>query len=599
MIKFIKKILPYILSLLSLYSISYISNLSENKFSKPLLFGLFILVTILYIKYLNKDLIKKDKKLFWLFTLFSVLLSITFVLGFNLTVYDDSYINKIVTYIHVFDISNLVYALFNLGYNKNDKIFKKLDSINGNKLDKFLFDKHTFIKSFILILLAWLPVLLAFYPGIFSYDSSVQFKEVATGYLSNANPVSHTLLLGFILNLGFKFFKSYQYGVLLYSIFQMTLLALSMSYIISYVNKRKLPFIYKLICLVIFMFLPTHSVLAITTTKDVIFACIVVLVLIKTYDMVMYKDEFFGKKKIINMIKYILLVFLMFIVRHNGFYGYIFLSLFLIITFRKKLIPILIIVIVPLVMYKGYDKLINKYLLSLEYLPRYTTYNAALCVPAQQLARVYNYAPLTDEEKAEFDFFIIKDSVGFSDYEIRKSDHVTWYLDSRILFDYKGQFFRLYFKYLVKYPKVYVDSYLQQILGYFYIGDVLPDSSTYRTYVEVRSIDDFDNTNGQIKFDSKIPSMFDKYYNMMENGTYQNNFILSILMNNAVHNLLMIFVIALACFKLKFKNAVPYMLLVGLMITNLLGPVALLRYCYYLYVGLPIMILSLYELRRS
>ena len=237
----------------------------------------------------------------------------------------------------------------------------------------------------------------------------------------------------------------------------------------------------------------------------------------------------------------------------------------------------------------------------MEFLPRYATYNAALCVPAQQLARVYNYAPLTDAEKEEFDYFTIKSetSTGFNDYEIRKSDHITWFLDSRVLFEHKGKFFRLYFKYLAKYPKIYIDSYLQQILGYFYVGDILPDSSTYRPYVEVRSVDDFNNTNGQISFDSKIPSVFDKYYNMMENGTFQNNFILSILMNNAVHNILMIFIILLCIFKLKFNNLVPYMLLVGLMITNLLGPVALLRYCYYLYVGLPIMILSLYELRRS
>ncbi len=595
----IKKILPYILGLLSINSICYISGLAENKFAMPLLFIIFILIVCLFNKHLNIDIRKKDKKVFWFFTIFSIFLSITFVLGYNLTIFDDSYINKFITYVHIFDISNIIYALLNLGYSKKDSVFKKIESVSGNKLDKFLFDKHTFIKSFILILLAWIPVLLAFYPGIFSYDSSVQFKEISTGYLTNANPVSHTLLIGTCLKLGFALFKNYKYGVLIYSIVQMIVLDLTMSYIISYVNKKKLPFIYKVICLAIFMFLPTHSVLAITTTKDVMFACLVILVLIKTYDMVMYRDEFFGNKKIFNMIMYILLVFLMFIVRHNGFYGYIFLSLFLIISLRKKLIPILIIVITPIILYKGYDKLINRYVLSLEYLPKYNTLNAALCVPSQQLARVYNYAPLTEEEKAIFDLFMLDNTNGFLDYELRKSDHVTWNLHPRFIFENKGLFVKTYFKYLAKYPKLYIDSYLQQILGYFYMGDKLPDESTYRTYVEVRSIDDFDNTNGQISFDSKIPSMFDKYYNMMENGTFQNNFILSILMNNAVHNILMIFIILLCIFKLKFNNLVPYMLLVGLMITNLLGPVALLRYCYYLYVGLPIMILSLYELRRS
>lgn len=40
-------------------------------------------------------------------------------------------------------------------------------------------------------------------------------------------------------------------------------------------------------------------------------------------------------------------------------------------------------------------------------------------------------------------------------------------------------------------------------MGYWYIGDTLPDKETYRTYIEVRSVDDFHNTNDQINLKVK------------------------------------------------------------------------------------------------
>ena len=89
------------------------------------------------------------------------------------------------------------------------------------------------------------------------------------------------------------------------------------------------------------------------------------------------------------------------------------------------------------------------------------------------------------------------------------------------------------------------------------------------------------------------------YYGFGEKSTFQNIPILSIFMSNAFYNLFMLFTIGIYLFKKRFNNIIAFMLPVGLMLTNLLGPVALLRYCYYLYLIFPIMIMSLYNLKNN
>ena len=54
---------------------------------------------------------------------------------------------------------------------------------------------HCFLFSFFVILLCWLPVWLAYYPGLWNYDPW-QVDQVITGIYSKHHPLLHTLLLG-------------------------------------------------------------------------------------------------------------------------------------------------------------------------------------------------------------------------------------------------------------------------------------------------------------------------------------------------------------------------------------------------------------------
>ena len=61
---------------------------------------------------------------------------------------------------------------------------------------------RAFCLSLGLVLLCWLPVLIAFFPGIAAYDMDFQMYQVASGDYSTHHPLLHTLFLGMLLSAG-------------------------------------------------------------------------------------------------------------------------------------------------------------------------------------------------------------------------------------------------------------------------------------------------------------------------------------------------------------------------------------------------------------
>ena len=250
-------------------------------------------------------------------------------------------------------------------------------------------------------------------------------------------------------------------------------------------------------------------------------------------------------------------------------------------------------------LFYGYSAVIAKY--SVNQRPANELITPAMCVPFQQLARVYNYANLTQTQKDELATFVLKNNKrnGYLDYQNRKSDYIWWNMDIPLIHLNKEMFMKMYFKYMLKYPDIYFDAFLHNTVSYWYVGDSFPDYPTYRPYIEIWSRDDFNNTNGEIKFDSKIQPMFDLYNSLISDGNFQKIPVVSILMNNAIYSLTMFISLAfILCIK-KFSKLYPLMFLLGLMGTNFLGPVSILRYMYYLYLCFPIILFSHYCLLKN
>lgn len=123
----------------------------------------------------------------------------------------------------------------------------------------------------IILLLGWLPVLLAYYPGIFAYDASNQVMQVIDNTYTTHHPLIHTILLGTFFKLG-QLLQNNNIGVLLYSILQMGVSALMLSWSITYMIKKGLGVKGYILLLAIYILFPVYPMMSISTTKDILFA---------------------------------------------------------------------------------------------------------------------------------------------------------------------------------------------------------------------------------------------------------------------------------------------------------------------------------------
>lgn len=583
--KYILYILNVIISFIGLISIGYSLGVANNtEFVSSII---TIIIYILIIKLNSKYLYKKDGVYNGiLIYILSLLFSFASVVGYNLTEVNYSLLDKGITYFYILGLvptisSFIKYLLYNL-----EGFIKKIKKFKFKKVDEILFknNKFVFIKSLGLILLGWLPLLLAFYPGIFSYDSSVQLNEVLKGGLSNNNPILHTLIVGNIVKLGKTLFNSYQVGVLIYTIIQMIFLATVLSLIITYLNKKKCSFTFKFVTLLLFMFMPAYSVLGITTTKDVFFAGFFTLYFLKIIEMFTNTEKYFKSK--LDMITTILLAFLFLVFRHNGYYAYLVFIPFCLIVMRKYWLKLLIILLIPIILYKGYIAKVNDILNIIpEKFP-----SAVLCIPLQQVARTYNISSnLTAEEKEKLDVLKLEEN-AYEFYQDHKSDSIMWRVNLNIIMNNSDEYLDLYLNIGKKNFISYTDAFLANTMGYWYIGDKLPDDETYRTYVEIRTRDDFNNTNGEIRFESKIPFLYNFYFDMIENGGYQKIPVISTIANVGFNVWILVICSFYILYKREYKKLVPLMLFYGLLGTLIIGPVAILRYAYPIFTSIPLII---------
>ncbi len=377
------------------------------------------------------------------------------------------------------------YVLFNTSIHLLDDTIKH-KKINNIKLPKIfsLFDKHPFLFSFIVILIFYLPYIIAFYPVIINYDAANQIKEVMgihtrymdsvvllnpNVYITNFNPIIHTFLIGGLFKVGYLL-GNVNFGMFLYSMIQVTIVISVFAYSIYYLNKIKVNKIFIFIVLGIYSLVPLFPFYAMTAVKDVIFSSLVFLYIIKLYDIIKYKQT------IRDYILFALLILLIILFRNNGIYTII-LSLPFLLIFKKEIrIPIVIILIFNISMYVGYNKVL---------LPSFeianTSIREVLSVPFQQTAR---YAKYYGDEISLEDKEIIDKVLGYEDlaerYDPDLSDPVKNKFNKYTTDEELKDYFTVWLKYFFKRPVVYIDATINNIYGYFY-----PNTSAWYIYTDL------------------------------------------------------------------------------------------------------------------
>ena len=328
-----------------------------------------------------------------------------------------------------------------------------------------------FLLVWLWIFLAWLPSFLAYYPAVMSYDFHRQSGEALKGFIwfNDYQPLAHTWLIWLFLQIG-KMVGSYQTGMACFSLFQMLVFSASCAYacVIFYrLLKKK----WMLVVLALFYgIFPYYSVLAVCTTKDVMFTA-----LFQVFVCLMLERTFFaeGKRQRLLDLVWIVEGILMVLFRNNALYALVvFMPLFCVLSVKKQRLHILAVTLVLLVGGKGALEGMHVVLGTEGRGSKVEMFS----VPIQQFARVgfFHGQELDPETWGLLNTYVpwefwqlynpplvdaVKNNVGVTSFGVSWQDHY-------------GDVFLNWAKLGMKYPNEYIDAFLALTNGYWFLDDV-------------------------------------------------------------------------------------------------------------------------------
>lgn len=151
----------------------------------------------------------------------SLVFAICLVWGRNTMLFDDARVFSVLTCIRIFLIwplwFGLIRALFSLHI--KDALVQEQAIV---KINRFASTKRGVVIIWAVILLCWLPYLLAYFPSVYGYDGPGQIGEFLTHNINSHHPVLHTYLLGVTIG---KLKSPWWLGAAVYSFFQTLVLS--------------------------------------------------------------------------------------------------------------------------------------------------------------------------------------------------------------------------------------------------------------------------------------------------------------------------------------------------------------------------------------
>ena len=468
-----------------------------------------------------------------------------------------------------------------------------------------------FFGSLLLLLLAWLPVYLAYYPGICAYDAPVQTGQIMEHYYFDHHPIVHTLFLQGMLWLGSQIFGSVNAGMALYTAVQMLLLAAAMAYGMLVLHRRGIAAIWQIAIQIWGMFFLFHWYMSVSMTKDTVFSVFLLLQLVSMADL-LWEDRNSWRPGIRDLF-YALGTVGMILFRNNGKYAMIVLLAFTFLTFcfgkkARKLWGRLLAV-------SGAAFCVGLFVLSAVFSATHAEQGdrrEMLSMPIQQLSRCMIYhggigvSPEDDGTMDAVDKALINDFIldeAYRDYDPGIADPVKRHTNTYVVRYRSGEFIRVYLHLLGEYPGDMINAALATNAGFLSPFDTTHaevnrvEGRAGLSYVQTRWEEDTLNGRGIYK-DSKWPWLFERLENWAENNSYLRIPVLKYLFVPGSYLWLYLALAAVLVIVDRRRFCLPLAIVAGYYGTMLLGPTVQMRYVYPVMLALPFL-LALMTCRRK
>lgn len=311
-------------------------------------------------------------------------------------------------------------------------------------------------------------MLLANYPGILMYDSTEQWHQaVGEWSLSNHHPVWHTMLVKCSVLLCNLFCGEIvpEYSVLIYSLIQMTVMAVAFALVIEWLYKTGIPKGLWLAVILYYFLFPIHSIHAISMVKDSLFGTFVLLLTAQVYQLYCSGGEWGKSRK--NCIGLTLAMFGVMFFRNNGFAVVMVTGLtlfFLCKNIRRQLVIVGAVVAVSFVL----QNTVVFHVMDI----RQTKLEEAIGMPINQIANIVCHdRELTEKEKMLIESVMSVEDIK-ENYSIHYSDSIKFHENYKgyVVEQSKKTFLKLWVILLCKYPADCVEASLNLTIGFWYPG---------------------------------------------------------------------------------------------------------------------------------
>lgn len=425
------------------------------------------------------------------------------------------------------------------------------------------------------IFIIWLPVYLAYFPGVFAYDISLQTGMIIGNEpFTSQQPVLHTLFWKWMMGLG-SLFKIKD--IVLYSLIQMLLVVLCLSKALGILIKQGAS---KLSITLMTAFLalnPLPAFFSFSTCKNILFGAFMTLWAVEMWKCIKIGDCRFKSFLTLSLEALLGCLFL-----NNFVYVLFVFTVISLIVYRKNdlkkvsfsgIVAIIFFLIITKAVYPA---------VGIKEGPK----AEMLSVPLQQMVYVQMNGGLNEEETEKLRSFFIDNDWGY--YRPGNVDVIKGRFLEEEFAKRKSEFFNLYFSAISSKPKEAMGAFvrLNAPLWNPFIKDIGEYSD--KEYLESFSFEGEPKGYEGFSRDSKWPALYEKFESLTHYTTpLKNNLFFPILFSAALPLWIMIVCAIVLIIKKKAEYVLvllPYFLLIG---THLLGPLASMRYVYPLILFVP------------
>ena len=586
-----------LMALIAVYGIEYLGEIKG--YFRPyysvtnlfLLIGIYLLLQRSFNALIELGAGKKRRKRIFYAAMLSFFFAVSMIIGYQLQNFgmtEAGFKGKALILLRAAALGISIFPLGSLFFSWIEK--ERKPACAGRKEWK---SGILFWVSAVLIFACLVPVWLAYYPIIMSYDFHRQVNEAYNGFawFYPYQPIAHTWVIWLFMQIG-GMLGSYQTGMACMAVFQMLLYSLVSAYgtVMAYrLIRRKAAAVVTALFLAVF---PYNSVLVVCTTKDAIFSILFMLFFLLLIEHNRFSE---GRKKYVLEILLILEGSLMMQFRNNAIYA---VALFMVAAFllaaRKEKLRMLLFGILLVLGAKGMQCAIRSAIGTELEAPSVEAYS----VPIQQFARV-GYYHGTELTESESEIAVLIDKyVPFklwSSYNPPISDTVKASVDGKNFSEHKLQFLKDWLQVGGKYPNEFLDAFFELTRGYWFLDDYSwAECLGYGEDTEMGVVYTYTSSEiagyGSIERDSKFPWLQQHLHKIVNGNCFYDWPIISIVFKSSFYTWALFLVLLGLLYKRQKEGFILALFPAIYIFSMFFGPVVQIRYLLPVMVTLPMVV---------